>query len=322
MGQYVDACVREIGDAGVPAATSVFFGGGTPSLLPPGDLARILDAIERVDGAEVTVECNPDTVSPEYFAIYAAAGVNRISLGVQSAVPHVLQSLGRTHDRDNVVRAVTWAAEAGIERVNVDIIYGAKGESVDDWRSTVQWVLALEPRPTHISAYGLTVEAGTPLAADVVRHPDDDDQADKYIVADDLLVAAGLRNYEVSNWAVPGHQCRHNLIYWRQQNYRGFGCAAHSHQDGRRWWNLRTPERYIKAIDENTSVVAAEEVLDPHTRRFEQLELALRTIDGVPLSALDVEGLDEFVKVHEDRISLTRQGKLMANSIATRLVVD
>lgn len=319
---YVTACVAEVEQAKLPPATSVFFGGGTPSLIPPDELTRILMVIDRSDGAEVTVECNPDTVTPEHFAVYADAGVNRVSLGVQSAVPRVLRSLGRTHNRDNVVRAVAMAAEAGIERVNVDIIYGAAGESLADWQATVEWVLALSPQPTHVSAYGLTVEAGTPLAGDHARHPDDDDQADKYLLADDLLMAEGLVNYEVSNWAVPGHESRHNFLYWRQQNYRGIGCAAHSHEDGRRWWNLRTPERYITAVNAGQSTVAAEEVLDESTRRFEELELLLRTNDGVPLETLQLDGLDDFVVVDRDRIRLTRQGKLVANSMAARLIVD
>ena len=177
---------------------------------------------------------------------YAAAGVNRVSLGVQSMVPSVLQSLGRTHVPVNVERAVEAVREAGLPTFNLDIIYGGAGESLDDWRATLEGVIALGP--PHVSAYALTIEAGTPLAEDPSRHPDDDDLADKYELADDLLTAAGLANYEVSNWAVPGHECRHNVLYWQQGNYRGFGSAAHSHHDGHRWWNVRTPERYIAAV--------------------------------------------------------------------------
>jgi putative oxygen-independent coproporphyrinogen III oxidase len=319
VDDYVDACIAELRRLDLPTATTVFFGGGTPSLLPGEQLVRILDEIDRTEDAEVTVECNPDTVTPELFDRYASGGVNRVSLGVQSMVDNVLRSLGRTHDPRNVVSAVAQAKASGIQRVNVDVIYGAAGESIGDWRKTVESVLELET--THVSAYGLTVEAGTPLAKDVDRHPDDDDQADKYILVDEALHAAGLRNYEISNWAVPGHESRHNQLYWRQQNYRGIGCAAHSHEDGRRWWNIRTPDRYIKAVREGASVEAGDERLGDDVRRFEALELLLRTRDGVPADALPVAELDGFVDVVGDRAVLTQRGRLMANEIATRLRV-
>ena len=319
MADYVTACRTELTRLSLPPATSVFFGGGTPSLIPPDSLASILAGIDRTPGAEVTVECNPDTVSPAAFETYVAAGVNRISFGVQSMVPSVLAALGRTHEPANVTAAVRMAAAAGIERVNVDIIYGAAGETIEQWRTTVDGVLGLDPMPTHVSAYGLTVEPGTPLAGDQSRHPDDDDQADKYILTDQLLSAAGLNNYEISNWARPGDECRHNLLYWSQGNYRGIGCAAHSHQDGRRWWNLRTPERYIAAVGADLSVVAAEEVLDGETRRFEALELALRTSRGVPAAVVPLDDLDGFVEQRGTSVVLTRKGRLMANDIATRL---
>jgi putative oxygen-independent coproporphyrinogen III oxidase len=318
---YVDACRKDLAGAELPVATSVFFGGGTPSLIEPRLLASILSEIDRVSGAEVTVECNPDTVTPELFATYAAAGVNRISLGVQSTVPHVLASLGRTHNHENVVNAVALARDAGIERVNLDIIYGAKGESVADWQTTVSTILALDPRPTHVSAYGLTVEPGTPLARDTARHPDDDDQADKYALVDDLLSSAGFANYEISNWSLPGDECQHNILYWQQGNYRGIGCAAHSHQDGRRWWNIRTPERYIDAVNNGADLFAGQEFLDEPTRRFEALELAMRMTGGVPVEALPVDALEGFVEVRDGRAMLTRSGRLMANEIATKLIV-
>jgi oxygen-independent coproporphyrinogen-3 oxidase len=321
VDDYVDACRKEIQDLDLPPATSVFFGGGTPSLIPGESLVRILQTIKRTNDAEVTVECNPDTVTPQLYETYAAAGVNRVSLGVQSMVDHVLQSLGRTHNPANVAHAVRCAHNAGISRVNVDLIYGAKGESVGDWRKTVEAVLALEPRPTHISAYGLTIEAGTPLAKDPDRHPDDDDQADKYVIVDDLLQQHGFHNYEISNWAQPGDECRHNMLYWRQQNYRGIGCAAHSHENGRRWWNLRTPDRYIKHVHEALSLVADEERLDANTRAFEKLELALRLHDGVPADALPVQELRGFVEMRNGRAVLTQRGRLMANEIATRLII-
>jgi oxygen-independent coproporphyrinogen-3 oxidase len=212
--------------------SSVFIGGGTPTRVPADDLATVVAAVPMRRGAEVTVECNPDDVTTAMMHTYAAAGVNRISLGVQSMVPSVLAALGRTHVPANVERAVAAIREAGIPTFNLDIIYGGSGETLDDWRATLEGVLALQP--PHVSAYALTIEAGTPLAEDPLRHPDDDDLADKYELADELLAGAGLTNYEVSNWAVPGHECRHNVLYWQQGNYLGFGSAAHSHLDGHR----------------------------------------------------------------------------------------
>jgi oxygen-independent coproporphyrinogen-3 oxidase len=217
----------------------------------------------------------------------------------------------------NVERAVDAVRAAGIPTFNLDIIYGGAGESVVDWRATLEGVLAL--RPPHVSAYALTIEPGTPLAEDPSRHPDDDDLADKYELADDMLTAAGLANYEVSNWAVPGHECRHNVLYWQQGNYLGFGSAAHSHDDGHRWWNVRTPERYIGAVRGGESTEAAGETLDEETRRVEGLQLALRMNDGVPASALDVADLDGLVVSDGQRVRLTRNGRLLANEVSLRL---
>ncbi len=325
VAAYLDALrtevERAVGD-GMPPADTVFVGGGTPTMVPPEALAQVIEAIPVTATAEVTVECNPDDVTPEMLATYRGAGVNRVSLGVQSMSAHVLVALGRTHDRRNVERAVAAIKASGLESFNLDLIYGAAGESVADWRTTVETALAFEP--PHISAYGLTVEAGTPLATQPDRHPDDDDQADKYELVDELLSAAGLVNYEVSNWALPGHESRHNHLYWDQDDYRGFGCAAHSHRDGRRWWNLRTPERYIAAVRAGESVEAASETLDEDTRRFEALQLALRTRDGVERDAFAEETialLDGMLVAHPtdaNRVVLTRSGRLMANEISLR----
>jgi oxygen-independent coproporphyrinogen-3 oxidase len=308
---------RIAGDA--PWATSVFFGGGTPSFVPAALLIDVLDAIPRTSDAEVTVECNPDTVTPELFAAYRSAGVTRVSLGVQSMVPHVLEALGRTHDPQNVRRSVALARAVGFDTFNLDLIYGAAGESLDDWRRTLDEALALDP--PHLSAYGLTVEPGTALAEDVARHPDDDDQADKYAMATELFGAAGLGWYEISNWARPGHQCRHNFLYWSQGEYLGVGCAAHSHRDGRRWWNVRTPERYIEAIDAAHSPEAGGERLDDDGRALEGLQLALRTADGVPPDALaDDDDLDDLLVFNDaGRVVLTLKGRLLANEVALRL---
>jgi oxygen-independent coproporphyrinogen-3 oxidase len=292
-------------------------GGGTPSLVEPEALGRVLDAIPWVEGAEVTVECNPDTVTPELVATYRRHGVNRISLGVQSMVPAVLSALGRTHDPDAVRRAVDAVRDAGIPTFNLDLIYGAVGESLEDWATTLDGALALEP--PHVSAYGLTVEAGTPLAADPARHPDDDDQADKYVLADERLRAAGLAGYEISNWARPGHECRHNLLYWSQGDYLGIGCAAHSHRAGRRWWNVRTPERYLALVEAGEPAEGGAEELDGESRRLEGLQLSLRTAAGVPAESLPLEDLPGLVDVRDGRAVLTRDGRLLANEVAIRL---
>jgi oxygen-independent coproporphyrinogen-3 oxidase len=191
------------------------------------------------------------------------------------------------------------------------------GETLADWGSTVRAVLDLEP--PHVSAYGLTVEAGTPLALDPARHPDDDDQAAKYELADELLSASGLESYEISNWARPGHECRHNLLYWSQGDYLGFGCAAHSHRRGHRWWNVRTPERYLALVEAGGPAEAAGEELDADVRRLEGLQLALRTRDGVPADALDGEELPGLVEQRGTRVVLTRAGRLVANEISLRL---
>ncbi len=325
VAAYLDALQTDISRAvraGMSTASTVFVGGGTPTLVPPERLAAVIGSIPVTGDAEITVECNPDDVSVEMLHAYRSGGVNRVSVGVQSMSSHVLVSLGRTHDPDNVTRTVAAIRESGMPSFNLDVIYGAAGESVDDWTATVREVVALDP--PHVSAYGLTVEPGTPLAAQLDRHPDDDDQADKYEIADDLLAAAGLTNYEVSNWAKPGHESQHNFLYWRQQDYRGFGCAAHSHRDGRRWWNVRTPERYIDLVAARGDVEASAEVLDADTRRFERLQLLLRTRDGIPVDSFTAETrvlLDGLLRAHPDdpsRVVLTRAGRLMANEISTR----
>ena len=320
VAAYVDAVVADISRAvrdGMPAADTVFFGGGTPTLIDPAHIVRILTAIPLANGVEVTVECNPDDVTLPMMQTYVAGGVNRVSIGVQSMVPSVLAALGREHDPDNVVRAVDAARRAGIGSVNLDLIYGGHRETIADWRASLGGALSLAP--DHVSAYALTVEAGTPLADDPARHPDDDDQADKYVLADEMLTGMGLVNYEISNWAKPGHECRHNLVYWRQGNYSGFGCASHSHADGRRWWNVRTPDRYVALIGRGESPVAADEVLDDETRRREALELSLRTAEGVPVGKLDTDALGDLVEMRGTRVVLTRKGRLLANEVSLRL---
>ena len=317
---YARACRGEIEAARLPPATSVFFGGGTPSLLAAPLLVSVLAVIERAEGAEVTVECNPETVTSELLEAYAAAGVNRLSFGVQSMLAEVLVALGREHRPGDVARAVALARGLGYRSWSVDLIYGAAGESTGDWQRTLDAAVTLEP--PHVSAYALSVEPATALAADPARHPDDDDQADKYLLAEAALTAAGLANYEISNWARPGHECRHNRLYWQGGDYRGIGCAAHSHQSGRRWWNLRTPERYIAAIEAGSSPVAAWEAMEPAERKMEALQLALRTREGVPAEALPPGarvGVENLVYEEGGVVRLSPAGRLLANEVSLRL---
>ena len=330
IDEYVDACVTDLGrraDAGYPAATSVFFGGGTPSLLAADQLIRVLDAVARTDDAEVTVECNPDSVDAAKLRAYRAAGVNRLSFGVQSMAPHVLAALGRTHDPANVTRSVALARDAGFERINVDLIYGTPGETIDDWRATLDG--AIELGVPHVSAYALTVEPATPLGRRVAAGaaaPDDDLQADAYLLTDERLGAAGLDWYEVSNWAKPREECRHNLLYWSEGEYLGIGCAAHGHTGGRRWWNVRTPERYVAAVRAGECAEAGSEHLDPAPRAEEACALALRTRDGAPFSAAAAGVVAELTDsgfVHQvgDRVVLTPRGRLVASDVTARLLV-
>lgn len=320
MAEYARACADEVRGAALPPATSVFFGGGTPSLLAAADLAGVAGAVTLAPGAEVTVECNPDDVTTDLLGAYRAAGVTRISLGAQSMQPHVLAALGRAHDPAAAHRAARLVAGAGFTSWSMDLIFGAVGESDADWAGTLDAVLALGP--PHVSAYALTVEPGTPLADDPARHPDDDDQAGKYLAAEEAFGQAGLGSYEVSNWARPGHECRHNLLYWSQGDYRGIGCAAHSHEAGRRWRNVRAPERYIERVRSGRSAEAAGETLGVEERRLERLQLALRTSGGVPADAFDagdLSDLEGLVERRGDRVVLTAPGRLLGNEVAVRL---
>jgi oxygen-independent coproporphyrinogen-3 oxidase len=241
----------------------------------------------------------------------------------------VLRDLDRTHDPANVVRAVTAARAVGIEQINVDLIYGTPGESLADWRATLEGALALEP--DHVSAYALTVEPGTPLGKDVAAGtraaPDDDDQADKYVLADTVLEAAGLHWYEISNWARPGGECRHNALYWHGGDYVAIGCAAHGARDGRRWWNVRTPERYVAAIESGASPEAGSERLDPAGRAEEAFGLALRTRAGAAPPAGAEAEVDHLVGAGllargGAGVVLTRDGRLLASEVTTRLAVS
>ncbi len=327
MAAYAEACATEVHRAaaseGLPAATSVFVGGGTPSRLPAGLLAGVLDAIVRAPGCEVTVECNPEDVTPALLDAYQRAGVTRISLGVQSTSPHVLAGLGRRHRPEVALAAAALVGRAGFASWSMDLILGGAGETAADWERSLADVLGLDRPPPHVSAYALSVEPGTPLARDRSRHPDEDVQADRYERADAVLTAAGYAWEEISNWARSGHECRHNQLYWAQGDYRGIGSAAHSHRAGRRWWNVRTPDRYVRAVVAGEPTTAGAEVLDDRQRAFEGLALALRTPAGVPAAALPpAPELAGLVDRRGGRAVLTLRGRLLANAVTARLDPD
>jgi putative oxygen-independent coproporphyrinogen III oxidase len=340
---FADAALRELAFAvdvlgEVPPVDTVFVGGGTPTMLAARDLARMLHGIRDRFGlapdAEVTTEANPDSVTPEGLEVLADAGFTRVSLGMQSAVPHVLRTLERTHDPANVERAVAAARAAGLQ-VSLDLIYGTPGESLDDWRASLAAATSLEP--DHVSAYALVVEDGTKLAAQVRRGqvpaPEDDDEAAKYEIADEHLAAAGYSWYEVSNWARRDDaRCRHNEGYWADGNWWGIGPGAHSHVGGVRWWNVKHPNAYASRVAEGLSPAHGRETLTDEQRYDERVLLAVRLVDGLPLedlhddgrlavAALIADGLvDAQAALRRQRVVLTRQGRLLADTVVRRLL--
>jgi putative oxygen-independent coproporphyrinogen III oxidase len=323
MSDYVDAVLREIDIAkneGLSEASSVFFGGGTPSRLPADALLSILDALPRRPGAEITVECNPEDADLDRLEAYKQGGVTRMSFGVQSTQPAVLADLGRrhgTHAHREVSEAVT---AAGFATWNMDLIVGSRAENLEDVQHTLDDLLGLEHPPPHISCYALTPEAGTPLGQDPARHPDEDATADAYDLVGAVLDEHGYLFEEISNWAKPGHECRHNHVYWEHGDYVGFGSAAHSHHHGRRYWNVRTPDRYIEQLRRGQSPLGGEEFLDDATQLFERESLALRTSRGVPLEAFDsLEEIAHLVNVREGHVTLNAKSRLVANQVIVRL---
>ena len=321
---YVDAVVSELEAArkepGWRNPDTVFFGGGTPSLLAPCHFERILNVGVPVPGAEITIECNPESTDLALLTGLITLGVNRVSLGVQSRKRHVLAGLGRHYEEGSFERALDAIERSGITNYNVDVVVGGAGERTEDVQGTIEELVSVELAPSHVSAYALTVEPGTPLAKDPLRHPDDDDQAERYELVDEILSGAGYRWYEVSNWAKPGRECRHNLSCWLGGDYRGVGCAAHSHLGGERFSNVFSLDRYLQAIGERRSPKAMTERLADEEHDLELLGLLLRTRYGVPCDALSPEvvelGLAEGV---EGRYVLTRRGRLLANEVALRL---
>jgi putative oxygen-independent coproporphyrinogen III oxidase len=323
---------RVLGDAAGLAQT-VFFGGGTPTLLGPAELGAILAAVDGefglAPGAEVTTEANPESVDQRALAELRRAGFTRISFGMQSAVRHVLATLDRVHTPDRPARVAKWARAEGFEQVSLDLIYGTPGESDADWRCSLEAALAAEP--THISAYALIVETGTRLAAQIRRgqlaEPDDDAMADRYLAADEILGAAGLTWYEISNWAVDeAARCRHNLLYWTGGDWWGIGPGAHSHVGGTRWWNVRHPRDYAARLSAGHSPGQAREVLTGEERRTEEIMLRTRLVEGCPAALLPeagkaaaervvADGLAEAGAWRAGRVVLTRRGRLLADAV-------
>jgi putative oxygen-independent coproporphyrinogen III oxidase len=341
---YVDTVLAELalatrvlGDAAPPVDT-VFVGGGTPTLLPPDDLARILDGIDKafglVPGAEVTTEANPESVTPASLTRLRAAGFTRISLGMQSAAPHVLAILDRRHTPGQASHAAVQAREAGFEHVNLDLIYGTPGERPEDFAASLEAVIAAGV--DHVSAYSLIVEEGTRLGARVRRGelaaPDDDVAADRYLAADARLNAAGFAWYEVSNWArTPDGACRHNLGYWRGDHWWGLGPGAHSHIGGVRWWNVRHPTSYANQLAQGRTPAHAREVLTAEERHTEEVMLRVRLAEGLALDYLSERGRRAAVRSVEQglldpvahaagRAVLTLRGRLLADGVVRDLL--
>jgi oxygen-independent coproporphyrinogen-3 oxidase len=324
----------------VPPVDTVFFGGGTPTLLPPADLAAMLAAVDDTfglrPGAEVTTEANPESVDAAALEQLRAAGFTRVSFGMQSARPHVLALLDRHHTPGRLPDVVSWARKAGFEQVSVDLIYGAPGESERDWAASLAAALALAP--DHVSAYALTVEEGTRLFRQVRRgdllEADDDLLADRYVQADEAFAAAGLASYEVSNWASgPAAWCRHNLGYWRGDTWWGVGPGAHSHVGGVRWWNVRHPSEYAQRLAAGTSPAHARETLGARERHLERVMCAVRLSEGLPaaelskagraaLAELAGSGLLDPAGLADGLVRLTRQGRLLTDTVVRALLPD
>jgi putative oxygen-independent coproporphyrinogen III oxidase len=348
QSEYADILLKEmdlgskvLAEANIAprALSSVFFGGGTPTQLPASDLVRLLEGLTTRFGlqpnAEVTTEANPDNVDFEYLSRLREGGFNRVSFGMQSAVPSVLKTLERTHNPENLPVVVSAAKRAGLS-TSVDLIYGAPGETLDEWRVSLEAAIALEP--DHISAYSLIVEDGTKLARQIksgeLEEPDEDLQADKYELADALLSAAGYDWYEVSNWAQPGQQSAHNVSYWQSQDWWGFGPGAHSHIGGVRWWNVKHPSAYAGKLDAGNSPAAGRETLGERTRLEERVLLEIRVRSGLGMdiakavnsdaaklvAAFIADGLVDGREAIRGVLVLTLKGRLLADSLVRSLL--
>lgn len=340
---YIDLLLQEIdsvreqivGEIKVP---SIFFGGGTPSLMQPNDIGRVIAKIKNefdlLSNSEITLECNPDTVTKDSLENFKKVGINRVSFGMQSAVPHVLATLDRTHKPENLAQATTWANKVGISEISVDLIYGTPGESITDWQTSIDSALALPI--THISAYALIIEEGTKLAAQIKRgevpEVDDDLVADKYLIADEAFKEAGFEWYELSNWSKPGSESKHNMAYWNGDNWWGAGPGAHSHLNGKRFWNVKHPNLYKERIQNKQSAVADSEVLKKDQIESERLMLLLRLPSGIEkqtLNQMQLSELSEFVESghldranwNQGRATLTLNGRLIADRILRKILL-
>ena len=339
---YIDLLLLEIKQAkaqvGSAFVPSIFFGGGTPSLMEPSDIGRVIDQIKQEfvlnSDAEVTMECNPDTVSKDNLAAFREVGVNRVSFGMQSAVPHVLATLDRTHNPENLLQVTTWAKEVGFSEISVDLIYGTPGETLDDWQKSIDAALSLPI--THISAYALIIEEGTKLAAQIKRGEvapvDDDLAAEKYLLADKEFTSAGFQWYELSNWAKPDSLSKHNLAYWLGENWWGAGPGAHSHLNGKRFWNVKHPNLYKEKIQSNLSPIADSEVLEEMQIASEKLMLSLRLPSGVEKESLNQDQISELsdyvesghldlLNWNQGRATLTLEGRLIADQILRQILL-
>ena len=340
---YIDLLISEIKSARTEVGESaiipsIFFGGGTPSLMEASDIGRVISTIKDqfnlAKDAEITLETNPDTVTKEKLAQFLAVGVNRLSFGMQSAVPHVLATLDRTHNPDNLPQVTKWAKEVGFNEISVDLIYGTPGESKEDWQRSIDAALSLPI--THISAYALIVEEGTKLAAQIKRgevgNVDDDLSADKYIMADQAFISAGFNWYELSNWAKPNSESRHNIFYWLGKNWWGAGPGAHSHLNGKRLWNVKHPNLYKERIMKGESAVADFENLESLQIESERLMLAIRLPSGVEKSTLNEQQILDLTGYVESghldqlnwnlgRATLTLDGRLIADRILREILL-
>jgi putative oxygen-independent coproporphyrinogen III oxidase len=309
---------------------SVFLGGGTPTTLAAADLRSLLVHLQErfplADGAEITVEANPDTVDEASLRALRGAGYDRLSMGAQSFDPTVLASLERIHQPASVRAAMAAARRAGYDNVNLDLIYGTDAETIDSWERTLREAIALAPE--HVSAYALTIEPATPLGRQVAAGtrppPDPDLQADMFVTACELLGNAGYRHYEVSNWAKPGFECRHNLGYWERRPYVGLGAGAHAYRDDVRWWNVRPPETYMEKVEAGELPIGGSESLDPSDAYLEEVFLKLRILEGVPASWFEPERYEPFVAsgLLDDELGQlvpTERGMLLLNELVLGL---
>jgi oxygen-independent coproporphyrinogen-3 oxidase len=327
---------KQVGERAV--VPSIFFGGGTPSLMEAEDIKSIISTIgsefDLAGDIEITLESNPDTVDKDKLEKFYQAGINRISFGMQSAVPHVLATLDRTHNPDNLYQVTKWASEVGFKEISVDLIYGTPGESKSDWQKSIDTALSLPI--THISAYALIIEEGTKLAAQIKRgevdQVDDDLTAEKYLMADNAFTKFGFNWYELSNWSKVNSESKHNLAYWLGKNWWGAGPGAHSHLNGKRFWNIKHPNLYKQKIDANESPVADSEDLKELQIESERLMLSIRLPSGVEKNTLNeqqISDLSGYVKSgHLDkgdwdngRATLTLNGRLIADRIVREILL-